>query len=93
MANNSRINPMLADTASNSRLVSDTTPIMITAIIVKPSNATWAVTIRDGAGNNIFDANQIGGPITFSPSVPFLTTGLVINTLTAATVYIYTCPG
>ena len=93
MANNSRINPMLADTASDARLVSDSTQVMISAIVVKASNATWAVILKNGAGNVIFDASQIAGPITFTPSVPFLTTGLVVNTLTNATAYIFTTPG
>ena len=92
MANNSRINPMKADTASGARLVSDTTQVMISAIVVKASNATWAVILYDGAGNVIFDASQIAGPLTFSPAVPFLTTGLVVNTLTNAIAYIYTTP-
>jgi len=90
MANNSRINPMMADTASDSRLVSDTTQVMINSIVVKASNATWAVILKDGAGNVIFDADNTAGPITFAPTVPFSTTGLVVNTLTAAKVYIYT---
>lgn len=93
MANNSRINPMLADTASSSRLVSDTTKVMISAIVVKASNATWAVILKDGAGNAIFDASNIAGPVTFTPTVPFLTTGLVVDTLTNASAYIYTTPG
>jgi len=93
MANNSRRNPMIADTASDARLVSDSTPVMISSIVVKASNATWAVIINDGAGQPIFDASQIAGPITFTPAVPFLSTGLVVNTLTNAKAYIYTCPG
>ena len=92
MSNNSRINPMLADTASSSRLVSDTTQIMISAIMVKPSNATWAVILKNGAGNIIFDVSSVAGPSSFTPSVPFLTTGLVVDTLTNATAYIYTTP-
>ena len=92
MANDSTQNPMIADTASDSRLVSDITRICINSIVIKASNATWAVILKDGAGNIIFDANQIAGPIHFAPAVPFYTTGLVINTLTAATVYIYTNP-
>jgi hypothetical protein len=93
MANNSRQNPMVADTASDARLVSDTTQVMISAIVVKASNATWAVILKNGAGGTIFDASQIAGPITFTPATPFLSTGLVVNTLTNATVYIYTVPG
>jgi hypothetical protein len=90
MANNSRINPMVADTASDARLVSDTTDIRINAIMVKPSNATWAVILKDGAGNTIFDVSNVAGPSSFSPGAPFISTGLVVNTLTNATVYIYT---
>ena len=93
MANNSRQNPMIADTASSARLVSDGTQVMISSIVVKASNATWAVKLTDGAGGIIFDASQIGGPITFTPAVPFLTTGLVVDTLTNAIAYIYTTPG
>ena len=84
---------MIADTASDARLVSDTTEIMISAIIVKASNATWAVILNDGAGQPVFDASQIAGPITFTPAAPFLCTGLIVNTLTNAKAYIYTVPG
>jgi hypothetical protein len=93
MANNSRVNPMVADTASDSRLVSDTTEVMISAIVVKASSVTWAVLLKNGAGNTIFDASNTAGPITFTPATPFLTTGLVVSTLTNATAYIYTTPG
>ena len=92
MANNSRINPMLADTASSARLVSDSTRICISAIQVVASNATWAVVLKNGVGDIVYSANNIAGGNPFRPAVPFWTTGLVIDTLTAATVYIYTNP-
>jgi hypothetical protein len=91
MSNNSRINPMLADTASDSRLVSDTTVVRISRILVKASNATWAVILKDGAGNIIFDANQLASGGTGGLFIlDYASTGLVVNTLTAATAYIYT---
>jgi hypothetical protein len=90
MANNSRINPMVADTASDSRLVSDTTVVRINKILVKASNATWAVILKDGAGNVIFNASNLASGGTGGLfAIDLLTTGLVVNTLTAATVYIY----
>jgi len=92
MANNSRVNPMVADTASDSRLVSDSTRVSINAIMVAPSNATWAVILKDGSGNTILDINNVAGPTSFVPAVPFWSTGLVVNTLTNAKVYIYTNP-
>lgn len=92
MSNNSRINPMFADTASDSRLVSDATEVMISGVTVIPSAATWVVVLKDGAGNTIFysDEDSINASVPFT--VPFLTTGLVVNTLTNATVLIYTTP-
>lgn len=91
MSNNSRINPMFADTASDSRLVSDSTEVRISKILVKASNATWAVILKDGAGNTVFDANQLASGGTGGLfAIDHATTGLVVNTLTAATILIYT---
>jgi hypothetical protein len=92
VANNSRIQPLFVDTASSSRLVSDTTEIMISGILPIPSAATWAVILKNGAGDIIYSANNTGG-IPPNPIVPFKTTGLVIDTLTSATCLIYTIPG
>ena len=91
MANNSRLNPMIVDTASSARLVSDTTVLMITGIKVVPNNTTWSVILKDGAGNVVYrDATNQGG---FFMATPFSTTGLVVDTLTNITaVYIYLSP-
>ena len=92
MANNSRINPMFADTASSARMVSDGTELMISGVLCIPSNATWAVILKDGAGNVIFSASNVAAGAVMPPVVPFHTTGLVIDTLTNATALIYTTP-
>lgn len=92
MANNSRINPMFADTASDARMVSDATELMISGVLVIPSNATWACILHDGAGNIKFSASNVAAGSVMPPTVPFMTTGLVINTLTNCTVLIYTTP-
>lgn len=92
MANNSRINPMFADTASDARLVSDATEVMISGVMVVPSNATWACILKDGAGNTKFSANNVAAGACMPPAVPFLTTGLVVGTLTNCTALIYTTP-
>jgi hypothetical protein len=92
MANNSRINPMLADTASDSRLVRDSTQVMIKGIMVIPTNATWACILKDGAGNTIFSANNVAAGACMPPCQPFSTTGLVVNTLTNCSALIYTTP-
>ena len=91
MANNARVNPMIADTASSSRLVNDSTVVMISGIQVYASASTWVVILKDGAGNIIFRADNVAGN-NFRPTVPFITTGLVVDTLTAAIAYIYTVP-
>jgi len=83
---------MYVDTASDSRLVSDSTQVMISAIVMILSNATWSVILKDGSGNIIFQADNNGSSAPFCPSVPFLTTGLVVNTLTNAKLLIYTTP-
>jgi len=92
MANNSRINPMLADTASDSRLISDDSVLMISGVMVQPSNATWACILHDGSGNVIFSASNVAAGAVMPPCVPFLTTGLIVNTLTNCVAYIYTTP-
>jgi hypothetical protein len=86
MANNSRINPMYVDTASSARLVNDTSVVDIVNIIPIASNATWAVILKDGAGNVIYSASNVAGIPTVES---FQTTGLVVDTLTNATCLIY----
>ena len=90
MSNNSHINPMFADTASDARLVTDTTILTISGVLVVPSNATWACILKDGAGNIKFSASNIAAGAVMPPCVPFQTTGLVVNTLTNCTALIYT---
>lgn len=92
MANNSRINPMYADTASDARMISDGTDIQISGVLVIPSNATWACILKDGAGNIKFSASNVAAGSVMPPCKPFHSTGLVINTLTNCTVLIYTNP-
>lgn len=91
MANNSRINPMYVDTASSSRLVSDTTRLNISGIVPIASNATWAIVLKDGAGNVVYQASNLVGVPAF-PCLPFFTVGLIVDTLTACTALIYTVP-
>ena len=43
MANNAKINPMYADTASNARMCNDATVLMIKGIMCIPTNATWVI--------------------------------------------------
>jgi hypothetical protein len=90
VSNNSRINPMFADTASNARLVSDTTELDIVGIMCIPTNATWVVQLNDGLGNIIFYADNVAAGTGIAPARGFKTTGLVVATLTAAKVLIYT---
>jgi hypothetical protein len=92
MANNSRINPMYVDTASDSRLVNDATELMISGVLCIPSDPTWAVILKDGAGNVKFSASNVAAGAVMPPCQPFKTTGLVVNTLTNATALIYTIP-
>lgn len=92
MANNARINPMFADTASGARMCNDATELTISGILCIPSNATWAVILKNGAGNVIFSASNVAAGAVMPPCKPFKTTGLVIDTLTNATALIYTIP-
>jgi hypothetical protein len=62
---------------------------MIKGIQPIPSNATWAVILKDGAGNTIYSASNVAAGNGFIAS-PFKTTGLVVGTLTNATVLIHT---
>ena len=90
MANNSRINPMFADTASNARLVRGTTVVNIKGILCIPTNATWVVQLNDEAGNIIFYADNVSAGRGQFPINGFQSTGLVVATLTNAKVLIYT---
>jgi hypothetical protein len=90
MANNARVNPMYADTASNARMVNDATELTINGILCIPTNATWVVQLNDGAGNIIFYADNVAAGTGIPPRDGFKTTGLVIATLTNASVLIYT---
>ena len=90
MANNSRTNPMFADTASDARLISDSTEITIMGIMCIPTNATWVVQLEDGSGNIIFYADNVAAGTGIPPQGGFKTTGLVVATLTNAKVLIYT---
>lgn len=87
MANSYGTNPMILDTTNAGKVM--TGDITISGIVVRASNATWTVILKDGAGNVIFDASQIAGPISFSPAAPFTITGLIVDTLTNAKVYLY----
>jgi hypothetical protein len=91
MANNSRLNPMIVDTASSARLVTDTTVLSISGIKVVPNNTTWSVILKDGSGNIVYqDATNQGAEFM---TTPWNTTGLVVDTLTNITaVYIYLVP-
>lgn len=90
MTNNSRQNPFYVDTTGS--LISVGCEVMITGIVVAPTNATWAIVLKDGAGNTVYTANNVGGvPIQF-PCVPFMTTGLECTTATAIVALIYTIP-
>jgi len=90
MSNNSRINPMYIDTTGS--LIGVNTRISINGILVLPSNATWAITIKNGAGDTIFFADNVGSNGAMPPCVPFWSTGLEVTTLTNCTALIYTNP-
>ena len=92
MSNNSRIQPIFIDTASSSRLVGVNTEVMISGIIPIASAATWSIILKNEAGDVIYSANNNAGIPDF-PSVPFKTTGLVVDTLTSCTALIYCTPG
>ena len=92
MSNNAKINPMYADTASDARLVNDATEVEIIGIMCIPTNATWVVQLENGVGNIIFYADNVAAGAVMPPCIPFKTTGLVVATLTNASVLIYTTP-
>ena len=89
MANIINKNPMILDTQNVEVSGAD---LQIVSIIVKPSNATWAFALKDKNGNIVFDANQIGGPVNFTPSIPFPVSGLATGAITAATAAVYLLP-
>jgi hypothetical protein len=65
---------------------------MIGGIMVLPSDATWAITIKDGAGNYKFFASNVAAGSCMPPCVPFRSTGLEVTTLTNCTALIYPVP-
>lgn len=87
MANNSRINPMYVD--STGGLVNPATEVRVVGIMLLPSNATWAITIKDGVGNYKFFADNVGVGACMVPE-DFISTGLEVTTLTNCTALIYT---
>jgi len=90
MANNSRQNPFYVDTTGS--LISVNTEVMISGIVIAPTNATWSLILKDSAGATVYTANNVGGvPVQF-PCVPFMTTGLQCTTATAIVALIYTVP-
>ena len=54
-------------------------------------NTVCCLLRKNGVGDIIYSANNNAGIPNF-PSVPFLTTGLVVDTLTSCTALIYTVP-
>jgi hypothetical protein len=65
---------------------------MISGIMVTPSNATWALIIKDSAGNTKFSANNVAAGASMPPCSPFISTGLEVTTITNCTALIYTTP-
>jgi hypothetical protein len=90
MSNNSRVNPFYVDGTGG--LVNPNTEIMVSGILVTPSNATWAIIIKDGAGNTKFSSNNVGNLGGMPPCVPFKSTGFEVTTLTNCTALIYLTP-
>ena len=87
MSNNSRINPMYVD--STGGLVNPLTEVYVTGIMILPSNATWAITIQDGAGYNKFLASNVAAGACMPPEEIY-SVGLAVTTLTNCTALIYT---
>ena len=85
MSNKSNINPMYI--YGTGGLI--TTDVTISGITVTPSNATWALIIKDKVGNVVFSANNTGNLGGIPPCVPFLSSGLVVDTVTNCTALIY----
>ena len=86
MANNSRTNPMYADSVGG--LVNPNTVVTVVGIAILASNATWAITIQDGAGNTLYHASNTAGSAGIPPR-SFTSTGLAVTTITNCTTLIY----
>lgn len=87
MANALTVNPMYIDATCTVLLAN--TQTVISGIQILPSNATWAVTLKDGANNTVYHANNTTASNGFM-SKSFRVTGLKVTTLTACTLLIYT---
>ncbi len=87
MANITNTNPLYVDATGH--LISVGVELKIMGVLVLPSNATWAITLQDGAGKNIFFSDNVGNGKGMPPVMPFLTTGLQVTTLTNCTALIY----
>lgn len=87
--NNSRTNPFQVNATGG--LVNPNTEITISGISVMATNATWALKITDGAGNIIYEADNVAG-MPPNPVMPFKTTGCEVVTVTACRALIYVTP-
>ncbi len=88
MANISNVNPIYVD-STGGLLNAD---VMVGGIMITPSNATWALIVKDKAGNTIFSANNVGNLGGMPPTLPFKSSGLVVTTVTNCTALIYLVP-
>lgn len=90
MANSATGNPLFIDTVGT--IFGANVTFNISGFLVTPSNATWAVILKDTTGRVIFSANNTS-PNLGAWSTPFSVVGLVADTLTNITsVLIYTTP-
>ena len=87
MSNNSKINPIYIDATGS--LIGVNSQLTVEGVMILPSNATWAITIKDGVGNVKFFANNVAAGACMPPE-QFVSTGLEVTTLTNCTALIYT---
>ena len=85
MANISNTNPIQVD-GTGGLLNAE---VMVSGIMITPSNATWAFIVKDKVGNTVFSANNTGNLGGMPPCVPFNSNGLVVTTVTNCTALIY----
>ena len=89
MANNTKGNPWILDTAASIQ----TTPVTILCMEWFPNASNDDLTILDVGGNTIWDRDALAGGTAgtekFEPSRPFKANGFNLSVIDGGTLYVY----
>ena len=69
------------------QIVGSSRRLLIGGIQILATNATWAITLKNDAGDIVYAASNIAGAGIITH--PFPTAGLIVDTLTSCTASLY----